>query len=163
MGGGGRGGLQLTQTRNSRNKSAAENLKPIFAVRPLQRSHSMLESCSWYAWNSHRLKQTQAGNKQPRSSFPVHPVPKTPVSPFCSAERGMTSLLLKHSHLVQTHLRPTTLSPVLLLVSSPLPVSEEGINPSRDRVWDCRTAVFPSLGALSQSSVHKGGGVPLLV
>lgn len=63
-------------------------------------------SCSWYARNSHRLKQTQAWNKQPCSSFPVHhPAPATsPVNPFHSAktEEGITrlSLLLKPHRLV---------------------------------------------------------------
>lgn len=41
-------------------------------------------SCSWYAWNSQRLKQTQAGNKQPGSSSPAPANVFSPVNPFHS-------------------------------------------------------------------------------
>lgn len=59
-------------------------------------------SCSWYAWNSHRLKQTQAGNKQPCSFLSSPPPSSSNFSQQSSSFEGITrlSLLLKPHCLV---------------------------------------------------------------
>ncbi len=123
-------------------------------------------SCSWYAWNSHRLKQTQAWNKQPCSSFPVHPAPATSsVNPYHSAatEEGitrlslllnLTTLLLKlHSPQINSTLPIFTFSSSLLLSAGSFRAHNVTVLRSG---WATELLFLLTQCTLSQSSLHKG-------
>lgn len=115
-------------------------------------------SCSWYAWNSHRLKQTQPRNKQPccsSSAFPSSPPTSGDFSFSIRLKTGggddKAEPAAQHHHLIvrasltsdQRLLTPFVL---FLALSSPL-----------TGYAALRSARFSSL-FLNPASVEGGGG-----
>lgn len=97
-------------------KKTAENLKSSLTLLP---EHCSTVTACWLSFvlgmpGAHQLKQTQAGNKLPCSSFPVHPVPKSAVKPSVHQEEEITRANAvaetQTPCLKLAHLRPTPLS-----------------------------------------------------
>lgn len=105
-------------------------------------------SCSWYAWNSHRLEQTQAWNKTALlflSSSPNSSNFCCQSFPFSYNRRGS----YKDKSATKTsppccsslsYLSPTPLSPFLLFLLLPAGTRYTVLRPGR---LSCRTAISP--------------------
>lgn len=122
-------------------------------------------SCSWYAWNSVRLKQTQAGNKQPRSSSAVHPAPATSPrqsSPFTGGNYKTKPAAKPSQPCCSnfTHLRPAAHSGF-----SSFTPSLCSYTALTGAFVSCRSALSPQLSALflNPRSIRGKKKVPQLV